>query len=371
MADDPIRGPMRVAVLHDHLRFIGGGERVALTLAAAFDADLYVTDLDPALPARAGMPSGRLHEIARVPRRAPWRQDRQARAFETAEIPDYDAYVLSGNWAVFAAPRLRPNLWYCHTPVRIFYDLRDSFLASLPSIQRTVARRWIERRRPRYERAVQDVGAIVANSRNVAERIERFLHRKAAAVVYPPVDVSSYRFQKVGDAWLTVSRLSHEKRIDLLVEAFRRRPDQRLLVVGGPQGGQSLARFVRSLRPPDNVGFLGEIQEPRLRELYANCRGLVATAQDEDFGLAPVEAMAAGKAVVAVDEGGFRESVIPGRTGWLVPPTPEAIATAIGDAAKTDLEAMRPECEARAREFDTSIFVNRMKVLLAEAAKIS
>jgi glycosyltransferase involved in cell wall biosynthesis len=98
---------------------------------------------------------------------------------------------------------------------------------------------------------------------------------------------------------------------------------------------------------------------------------LVATAQDEDFGLAPVEAMASGKAVVAVDEGGFRESVIPGRTGWLVPPTPEAIATAIGDAAKTDLEAMRPECEARARDFDISIFVNRMKGLLAEAAKIS
>jgi glycosyltransferase involved in cell wall biosynthesis len=371
MADDPIRGPMRVAVLHDHLRFIGGGERVALTLAAAFDADLYVTDLDPALPSRAGMPSVRLHEIARVPRRAPLRQDRQARAFETADIPDHDAYVLSGNWAVFAAPRLRPNLWYCHTPVRIFYDLRDSFLSSLSRIQRPVARRWIERRRPRYERAVQDVGTIVANSRNVAGRIERFLHRKAAAVVYPPVDVSSYRFQKVGDTWLSVSRLSHEKRIDLLVEAFRRRPDERVLVVGGPQSGQSMARFVRSLRPPDNVEFLGEIEENRLRKLYANCRGLVASAQDEDFGLAPVEAMASGKAVVAVDEGGFRESVIPGRTGWLVPPTPEALAAAIGDAAQTDLEAMRSACEARARDFDTSIFVDRMRLLLAETTKIS
>jgi glycosyltransferase involved in cell wall biosynthesis len=366
MADDPIRGPMRVAVLHDHLRFIGGGERVALTLAAAFDADLYVTDLDPALPSRAGMTSVRIHEIARVPRRAPLRQDRQARAFETVEIPDHDAYLLSGNWAVFAAPRLRPNLWYCHTPVRIFYDLHDSFLSSLPPIQRTVARRWIERRRPRYERAIQDVGTMVANSRNVADRIERFLHRKAAAVVYPPVEVSSYRFRKVGDTWLSVSRLSHEKRIDLLVEAFRQRPAERVLVVGGSQGGRSMARFVRSLRPPDNVSFLGEIEESRLRELYADCRGLVATAQDEDFGLAPVEAMASGKAVVAVDEGGFRESVIPGKTGWLVPPTPEAIAAVIGHAVQVDLEAMRSACEARARDFDTSVFVNRMKVLLAE-----
>src|SRR5437016_5305239 len=158
MADQSIREPMRVAVLHDHLRFIGGGERVALTLASALDADLYVTDLDSTLPTRAGMSPVRLHEIARVPQRAPLRQDRQARAFETAEIPDCDAYVLSGNWAVFAAPRLRPNLWYCHTPVRIFYDLRDSFLSSLPAFQRPVAGRWFEGGRPRYERAVQDVG---------------------------------------------------------------------------------------------------------------------------------------------------------------------------------------------------------------------
>src|SRR5437773_9563885 len=122
MRDDRIRGPMRVAVLHDHLRFIGGGERVALTLASAFDADLYVTDLDPSLPSRAGMPAVRIHEIARVPSRPPLRQDRQARAFATATLPHHDVYVFSGNWSVFAAPRFRPNLWYCHTPVRVFYD---------------------------------------------------------------------------------------------------------------------------------------------------------------------------------------------------------------------------------------------------------
>jgi len=133
MRDDRIRGPMRVAVLHDHLRFIGGGERVALTLASAFDADLYVTDLDPSLPSRAGMPAVRIHEIARVPSRPPLRQDRQARAFATATIPHHDVYVFSGNWSVFAAPRFRPNLWYCHTPVRVFYDLHDAFLATLDS----------------------------------------------------------------------------------------------------------------------------------------------------------------------------------------------------------------------------------------------
>src|SRR5437016_8620926 len=182
MRDDRIRGPMRVAVLHDHLRFIGGGERVALTLASAFDADLYVTDLDPSLPARAGMPAVRVTEIAREPQKVPMRQNAPARACRDASIPDHDVYVLSGNWAVLAAPRLRPNLWYCHTPVRVFYDLRDSVLGSLSPVRRAAARRWIERRRPEDAAAVEGVDTIVANSRNVSDRVRRFLGRSSEVV---------------------------------------------------------------------------------------------------------------------------------------------------------------------------------------------
>ncbi len=354
---------MRVAVLHDHLRFIGGGERVALTLAAAFDADLYVTDLDPTLPGRAGMPKVRVTEIARVPRMPPMRQDRQARAFREYAIPDHDVYLLSGNWAVFAAPRLRPNLWYCHTPVRVFYDLHDSFLSPLPRVRRWAAQRWIERRRPEYEAAVAAVQTIVANSRNVEARIERFLHR-TAEVVYPPVDTSRYRFGRIGVEWLAVSRLSHEKRVRLLVETFRRLPRERLVVVGGAQLGIDADRMVRSLDPPENVEFLGEIPEARLVDLYATCRGLVAVSEGEDFGLTPVEAMAAGKAVVAVDEGGYRETVVPGETGWLVPSTAVALAAAISSTTAEGLEQMRGSCQRRAAAFAARVFVDRMQSIV-------
>lgn len=361
---------MRVAVLHDHLRFIGGGERVVLTLARALDADLYVTDLDASLPQRAGMPEVRVTEIARVPTKPPLRQDRQAKAFGDLELPAYDAYVLSGNWAVFAAPRLRPNLWYCHTPVRVFYDLREAFLGSLPPLSRWAARRWIERRRPQYEEAVTAVERIVANSRNVASRIERYLER-TADVVYPPVDTARYRFRRVGDTWLAVTRLSHEKRLDLLVDVFRRLPEERIVVVGGSQMGADPDRFIRSLRPPDNVEFRGEIPEPELLELYATCRGLVATSMDEDFGLTPVEAMASGKVVIATDEGGYRETVIPGTTGWLVPATPDALAGRVSGTSTEELEAMRPACEGRAREFDSSVFVSQMRRILGHRIESS
>ncbi|HYT00660.1 MAG TPA: glycosyltransferase [Thermoplasmata archaeon] len=354
---------MRVAVLHDHLRFIGGGERVALTLASAFDADLYVTDLDPSLPRRAGMPPVRAFEIAKVPRKPPRRQDAQARAFRDADIPDHDVYILSGNWAPFAARRMRPNLWYCHTPVRVFYDLRDSFLAPLSPLARWAARRWIARRRPEYEAAVAAVQGIAANSRNVAGRVDRYLHR-SAVVVYPPVDTSRYTFTRVGDTWLAVTRLSHEKRIDLLVDTFRRLPRERLVVAGGPHMGIDPDRFVRELRPPANVEFLGEVPEEQLRDLYATCRGLVATSMDEDFGLTPVEAMAAGKPVIAVNEGGYRETILDGRTGWLVAPTAEALAGSIAAADGGRIAAMRSACELRAREFDRSVFVARMRELV-------
>jgi glycosyltransferase involved in cell wall biosynthesis len=354
---------MRVAVVHDHLRFIGGGERVALTLARAFDADLYVTDLDRTLPGRAGMAEARTKEIAKVPAKPPMRQDRQAKAFWDLKLDGYDTYVLSGNWAVFAAHRLKPNLWYCYTPVRVFYDLRDSFLSSLPAASRWVASRWIDRMRPQYEGAAAATDRIVAISENVARRVRRYLGRHAD-IVYPPVDTARYHYRRVGDTWLAVTRLSHEKRLDLLVEVFRRLPEERLVVVGGPQMGVSAARFVQSLRPPSNIEFRGEVPEPDLLDLYATCRGLVATSLDEDFGLTPLEAMASGKAVVATDEGGYRESIVHGKTGWLVPPTPEAIAEAIRRAAPEALEGMCEACRTRAKAFDVAVFVGRMRKIV-------
>ncbi len=359
---------MRVAILHDHLSFIGGGERLVLTLASALDADLYVTDLDPEVPKRAGMGNVRVHAIAKAPSTPVLRQERQRAAFGKVKLSGYDVFVFSGNWSIAAASRNRPNLWYCHTPVRVFYDLRETFLNGLSPAKRFAARSWIARARPRYERDVASVQRIVANSRNVEARIRKYLHRPAE-VVNPPVDTSAYRFENVGEEWLSVNRLSHEKRIQLQVEAFRRLPRERLALAGGPQVGVDADRFVRSLDPPLNVRFLGEIAEDELRDLYARCRGLVATSLDEDFGLTPVEAMAAGKAVVGVDEGGYRETVVPGATGWLVAATPEALADAITRATPETLEAMRPACEARARSFDTSVFLDKMKGHIEQAAR--
>ncbi|HEY7589049.1 MAG TPA: glycosyltransferase, partial [Thermoplasmata archaeon] len=362
----PIRGhPMRVAILHDHLRFLGGGERLVLTLAEALGADLYVTDCDPAVTESFGVRSVSVTELAKVPKTPILRQERQVAAFRRARVPGYDIYVFSGNWAIAAAARHHPNLWYCHTPVRVFYDLREAFLDELSPPARLAAQTWIRRALPRYERHVTHVQRIVANSRNVEGRVKRYLHRRST-VVYPPVDTERYHFRSVGEPWLSVNRLSHEKRLGLQVEAFRRLPEERLIVVGGPQVGVDARRFIRSLKPPRNVTFLGEIGDGELRDLFATCRGLVATSLEEDFGLTPVEAMASGKCVVAVDEGGYRETIVPEETGWLVPANSEALADAIRGASTERLAGMRAACERQAARFDRRFFLDHMRQVLDE-----
>src|SRR2546422_3191308 len=125
-----------------------------------------------------------------------------------------------------------------------------------------------------------------------------------AKVIHPPVATHRFGFKELGDFWLAVSRLYPEKRIELQLEVFRRLPAERLVLVGGYAPGDMAERYVARLKPPPNVTLLGEIPDERLVDLYARCRGFLTTAVDEDFGITPVEAMAAGEAVLAYGAGG-------------------------------------------------------------------
>jgi len=97
--------------------------------------------------------------------------------------------------------------------------------------------------------------------------------------------------------------------------------------------------------------------------LYARCRGFLTTAVDEDFGITPVEAMAAGKCVLATDEGGYRETVVDGKTGFLLPPDPDRFAAKIRELDDSTLRAMKDDCTTRAREFDESNFISKMRAV--------
>jgi glycosyltransferase involved in cell wall biosynthesis len=161
---------------------------------------------------------------------------------------------------------------------------------------------------------------------------------------------------------LSVNRLYPEKRIELQVEAFRAMPDKHLVIVGSYAQGDHAAHYAETIgnNLPHNVTFRGEVSEEELRDLYARCRGHICTAMDEDYGLTPLEAMASGKPVVAMDEGGFRETVTP-QTGILVEPSTVDIVNAI-KILNRNPESYKEACIARAREFDLSHFAERIKM---------
>ena len=353
---------MRIAVFYDYLQTIGGGERVALTLAKHLDADIITTQADAALPARAGFPGVRVISLGDILLQPPLKQLHASWKFTRARFDGYDFHFLIGNWAHYAGGRHHPNVYYCLTPTRSFYDQRRSMLARLRPPNRWIARGWSSSHAWFERRSVRRCDQIVAISENVRDRVRQYYGRDAS-VIYPPVATNRFRFQEIGDFWLSVSRMYPEKRIELQLEIFRRLPRERLVLVGGYSAGDLAERYLASLKPPPNVTLLGEIPEGRLVDLFARCRGFLTTAVDEDFGITPVEAMAAGKCVLATDEGGYRETVVPSKTGFLLPPEPDPFVRTMRDLDESALRSMKDECIARARTFDEAVFVDKMRGL--------
>jgi glycosyltransferase involved in cell wall biosynthesis len=353
---------LRIAIFLDYIGAIGGGERVALMLARALKGDLITTDVSAESIRRLGYTDVNVISLGSTIKFPPLKQISTSIMFSSCDFTkDYDFFIFSGNWSHYAARKHRPNLWYCYTPVRAFYDLREEMISQQTNwMVKQLAVSWIGVHRWLDQRSVKNLDRIVAISANVQRRILEY-HGRQSEIIYPPVDTSRFSFQEYGDFWLSVNRIYPEKRIDLQFDVFRELPEERLVIVGGYTEGDHAAKYHHKLveNIPDNVEIRGAITEEELIELYSRCKGLICTAKDEDFGLTSVEAMASGKPVVAVNEGGFRETVINGKTGLLVGANRYELVKAVKQLSK-DPEWYKDACINRAEEFGTSIFLEKI-----------
>ena len=210
--------------------------------------------------------------------------------------------------------------------------------------------------------ASQRPDVLVANSKEVARRIKR-LYGRDAEVVYPPVDVEKFSeppFAKAEDDepfFLVVSRLTFAKHVDIAIRAAEK-ADVRLKIVGRGSEERRLRRLAGL-----SVTFLGEISDDRLRALVQACTAVLFTSEDEDFGIVPVEAMAAGKPVIAHNSGGVKETVIDGKTGMLID---DLSADAFADAIKK-IQGMSFDtavCQRQAKKFSKDMFQKKMMELV-------
>jgi len=284
---------------------------------------------------------------------------------KTSFLNNYRQAIYSGFYSPLAMINHQrgSNVYYCHTPPRFIYDQRDFYSSRLPFLQRPLLGWFIGYLKPLYEAAIASMDIIIANSENVRARIHTYLG-KDALVVYPPCDTDSFIWRGQADYYLSTARLDVLKRVDLIIEAFIRMPDKKLIVTSE---GNDYARLKKLAGKRENILFTGLVTEEKLRDLTGNAIATIYIPRDEDFGMSPVESMAAGKPVIGVREGGLMETVVHGETGMLLSPeiNREEIIDAVSALTPARALHMRSACEERAQLFSQDLFLDKMRDLCA------
>ncbi|MDM8568778.1 glycosyltransferase [Thiotrichales bacterium HSG1] len=349
---------MKNIILHDYFDSLEGGGKLTNILAHGLNMDIGYGFAKKNHPFIEGLTQHNLHSRSSIPL---WKQFKLAKTFSShiKFLKNYKTVVYSGFYTPLAinSHMSGTNILYCHTPPRFIYDQREFYLKRLPMPLRPLLQAFIDYLKPRYECAVTDMDVLIANSKNVSQRIRYYLGKRST-VIYPPCDTKRFRWFGQENYYLSMGRLDPLKRIDLIVQAFLKMPDKNLVITSG---GEELSRLKKLANQANNITFTGWVDEQKLTELVGNSIATLYLAKDEDFGMSPVESMAAGKPVIGAAEGGLLETVIPLKTGILVEPSVLTVCQAVSSMSSKMALSMRSDCEAQAQKFCTEIFLEKMR----------
>jgi glycosyltransferase involved in cell wall biosynthesis len=308
-----------VALVHDYLLVMRGAERTFAAMASCWpEAPIYTLLYDE--EGTNGVFRGREVHTSYLKklhaRQSGFRRllPLFPRAVERLPVQDYDV-VISSSSAFAHGVKPGPgavHLCYCYTPFRYAWVEQDRALEEAHPLMRPALRRLLAKLRRWDVKASGRVSHYIAISQMTRERIRSIWNREAS-VVHPPVEVDRFAIGSPEDYFLVVTELVRHKRVELALEAARR-AGRRIKVVGG---GPELEELQHAYG--GSAEFLGRVDDEELRSLYAGALALVLPGVEE-FGIAAVEAQAAGRPVIAAAAGGVLETVIPGRTGVFVPP---------------------------------------------------
>lgn len=313
---------MKVALVHDYLREYGGAERVLETLHEMFpDAPIFTAYLNL---------TGLGKHATRIKTwnvKTSWLQYLPfanklispfrifaPQIFRGFNLSEYDVIISSCNIYFSKAVKTNKNqlhISYIHTPPRYLYGFATSFNYKKRLYTRILGELMNHFLRIEDFNVSQNPDILVANSKNVSNRIKKF-YKRDSVVVYPPIEVDKFK-----DAWtpgeggyfLSVSRLVKGKGVDLIVKACSELKVPLKVVGSGP-----ILEDLKAIAGK-NVEFLGQVEDHELPGIYASAGALILAAEDEDFGITPVESMASGTPVIALKKGGYLETIEQGKTG--------------------------------------------------------
>jgi glycosyltransferase involved in cell wall biosynthesis len=356
---------MRVAIVHYWLLNQRGGEAVLEALCGLLpEADLFTLFYDP----QRASPTIRRHKVTASflnPLRRHYRTllPLMPIALEHFDLRGYDLVISSesGPAKGVLVPSTARHVCYCHTPMRYLWDLYPAYLhewTHSPWKRAVMAPLANYLRLWDYASAAR-VDEFIANSQNVRRRIWR-CYRRESEVIYPPVAVETFCWKEPEDYYLIVSELVAYKRIDIAVSLFSK-TGRKLCVVGdGPQFSS-----LKSMARP-NIEFRGRVPDAELRDLYSRCRAYIMPGE-EDFGITAVEALASGKAVIALGHGGVLESAEDRAGGFFYDqPEEDQLEQAIARFEKVESHIAPKDLQASVKRFSEAEFLSKMSRVLSQ-----
>jgi len=303
---------LNVAIIHDWLVTDAGAEKVLKAICEIYpQADIFslvdfLSDED-----RGVVLNGKYAKTSFI-QKLPFAKNNFrnylpffSKAIESFDLSDYDL-IISSSWAVVKGVKTTDkqlHISYCHTPVRYVWDLYDEYTLSLSGIKKLLVKWTLKRLRKWDLDTVERVDYFIANSEFVSERIKRTYNR-SSTIIYPPVDIDRFacRVEK-DDFYLTASRLVPYKKTKLIVESFNEMPAKKLVVIGAGEEYDEIKKIAKL-----NISVLGYQNDDVLISKMQRAKAFVYAAV-EDFGIVPIEAMACGTPVIALDDGGTHETV--------------------------------------------------------------
>ena len=361
---------MKVAIVHDFLFKLGGAERVVKELADLFpDAPIYTLVYDEEKCGR-DFPRERVvtSSLSRYPgflqKRPQYLLGKMPQAIEEFDLSKYDLVISSSgafSHGAITGPQTK-HLCYCHSPMRYAWDYTHEYLEEK---KLSWWKEWLVRRTlhdvRQWDRAAADrPDRYLANSDHVARRLKKY-YQADADVLYPPVDVDRYYpYEEADDYFLIISALTPFKKIDLAISAFNKM-GKKLVIIG--DGAQR--RALEAIAGP-TVQLLGRKSDADAKRYLQAAKALIFPGE-EDFGITPVEAMAAGRPVIAYGVGGVTETVVDGVTGvFFYEPTVASLEAAVAKFYQLEKSFDRSIIQDRAQLYSRQAFRKGIKKAVEE-----
>lgn len=309
---------MKIAIIHDWLVTDAGAEKVLKSICELYpNADLFslvdfldakdrkmvINDRPVKTSFIQNLPFSKKHFRNYLPF--------FSTAIESFNLSSYDL-IISSSWAVAKGVKTHDkqiHICYCHTPIRYAWDLYDEYTSNLSGIKKILVEWTLKRLRKWDLNTVDRVDYFIANSKFVQNRIKKRYSREST-VIYPPVDIDNFSLcDNKEDFYITASRLVAYKKTKMIVEAFNEMPNEKLIVIGSGDEYENIKKIAKK-----NITLLGYCENDILVNHMQRAKGFVYGAV-EDFGIIPIEAMACGTPVIALNQGGTKETVIDGING--------------------------------------------------------